>query len=333
MTDQEAVDAFSMYLEISRGRRPRTLEAYRMALGRLREFLQGKPLLQADELELETFSGIWLHKRGVVARSRKPYVSAVKGFYAWAKSRGLRSGNPAGGLVHPKTGKKLPEALSLASAEKLMWAPDLNTFAGVRDAAMLGLLIGCGLRVSGLVQLNAGDVRNAQIGNQVRLVLRVVEKGEKERIVPVPRETEMLLRLYMDHEELQELDRAIEVGGHEDLVLFVNQRNTRVPAHEYRGEATRISRKSVWKLIQSYGDKAGVPARERHPHAFRHLFGTELAEDDVDLILRQELLGHSDPKSTAIYTAMSIRRKAKTVDGSNPMGKIRTPVTELLRRL
>lgn len=333
MTDQEAIDGFAEYLEGSRGRRPRTLEAYRAALAKLAEFLAGKALLQATALELEMFTGLWLHKRGVIARSRKPYISAVKGFYAWARRRGLVASDPAAEIRQPKTALPVPEALSLANAERLMWAPDLNKFLGVRDAALLALLIGCGMRVSGLVGLNAGDVRNAEINGVVRLVVRVTEKGERERVLPVPREAEMLLRVYLDHEELKGYDRAIQVGGKSDQVLFVNGRNTTVPAHEYRGEAVRLGRQAVWKMIQARGQAVGVPAEELHPHAIRHLFGIELAEDGVDLILRQALLGHADPKSTAIYDDMSIRRKVKTLDASGPMGKIKSPVSELLRRL
>lgn len=329
-SDSEAIEGYLAYLQGARGRRPRTLEAYRQHLGRLQEFMQGRPLVAAEPLELETFCGIWLHKRGVVARSRKPYISAVRGFYAWARRRGLAKGDPARDIEHPKTGRPLPESLSLASAEKLMWAPDLSTFLGLRDAAMLSLLIGCGLRVSGLVGLDVEDLRNGSVGDQPRLLLRVTEKGEKERILPVPREAEILIRTYLDHEELQGYDLALESGRR---VLFVNARNTRVPAHEYRGEAVRITRKSVWQLIQRYGDAVGVPKEERHPHAFRHLFGVEMAEDSVDLIVRQELLGHADPKSTSIYDAMSIRRKTAAMDASSPLGKIKTPASELLRRL
>lgn len=333
MTDQDAIDGFCSYLAGSLGRRPRTVEAYRMALAKLVEFMAGESLLEAQPVELETFCGLWLHKRGVVARSRKPYISAVKGFYDWARLRNLTGPSPAADLRHPKTAKPLPESLSLANAERLMWAPDLNTFDGIRDAAMLALLIGCGLRVSGLVGLNAGDLRNAEIEGAVRLVLRVTEKGEKERQLPVPREAEMLLRIYLDHEGLREFDREITVGGRVDQVLFVNMRNTRVPVDEYRGEAVRISRQAVWRMIQAYGEAVGIPAHERHPHAIRHLFGVELSEDGVDLIMRQEMLGHADPKSTAIYDSMVIRRKTATLDKSGPMGKISSPVSALLKRL
>lgn len=333
--DKQAIDGFLQHLLASKGRRPRTLESYGMALAKLQEFLAGeKLLLEANEVELEAFSGIWLHKRGVVARSRKPYISALRGFYAWARSRGLVRVDPSQQLAHPKTGMPLPQALSLASAEKLMWAPDLNTFIGIRDAALLALLLGCGIRVGGLVGLDEGDLRNTEVDGKVRLVIRVTEKGQKERMLPVPREAEMLLRIYLDHEGLKAYDRDIlDKHGRPDKVLFVQTVNSHTPADKWRGEAVRLSRGAVWRIIQRHGEKAGVPADERHPHAFRHLFGVELAEDNVDIITRQELLGHADPKSTAIYTAMSMRRKTKVMDASGPLSKMKSPVSEVLKRL
>lgn len=335
--DAALIEAWCAWLETSKGCRPRTLECYRLVMRRLCEFAAGLPrprlVADLDPGEVETFCGVWLHKRGVVARSRKPYVSAVRGFYAWAIARGHVTGNPVLELRHPRTGRPLPSALSLASAEKLMWAPDLGTFKGIRDAAILAMLLG-GLRVSGLVSLNEGDVRNQDIDGKPRLVVHVMEKGEKERVMPLPREAEMLLRVYLDHDELKPVQRdVLDRKGRADKVLFVNVRNTSVPAHERMGEKVRLVRHTVWKLIQHYGEKAGVPASERHPHAFRHLFGVELAEDDVDLLTRQHLLGHADPKSTEIYTEMSMRRKTRVIDKSGPLGKMKTPVSELLKRL
>ena len=333
MSDDQVVEGYLAFLAGARGRRPRTLEAYEACLARLREFMAGKPLLQASALELEAFAGIWLHKRGVVAASRKPYVSAVRGFYAWAAKRGLASSDAAVDLQHPKIAKPLPEALSLANAERLMFAPDLGTFLGLRDAAMLSLLIGCGLRVSGLVNLNEGSVRPSEIAGKPRLVLKVTEKGDKSRVLPIPREAEMLLRVYLEHEELAGYDRDVKVDGRVDKVLFVNARNTRCSVENWRGEAVRMGRKSVWRMVQKHGKSVGVPEVELHPHAMRHLFGTELGEDKVDLIMRQQLLGHADPKSTAIYDQMAVRRTAATIDNSGPLAKIKSPASELLRRL
>lgn len=328
------VDAYLQHLQAARGRRARTAGAYRLVFERLGEFMQGRPILAATALELETFAGLWLHKMGVVARSRKPYVSALRGFFSWAQSRGHVKGNTASDLRHPKTAAPLPHALSLASAEKLMWAPDLATFKGRRDAAILGLLVGCGVRVSGLIALNVGDLRTVDVDGKPRMLVRVTEKGERTRELPLPREAEMMVRVYLDDAELQALDREVKDGkGRPDKVLFVNMRNTLVPEHERRGEALRLNRHSVWRMVQAYGQRAGVPAEERHPHAFRHLFGVELAEDGVDMLTRQTMMGHVDPKSTAIYTAMTVKRKARVMDANAPLGKIKTPVSELLRRL
>ncbi len=331
--DQAVIEAYLEHLGSSRGRRPRTLEAYGLALQRLRGFLQGKPLAQATADELEAFAGVWLHKQGVVARSRKPYVSAVRGFYAWLAKRGLARSNTAQGLQHPKTGRPLPRALSLANAERLMFAPDLSTFVGIRDAAMLALML-CGARVTGMVDLNEGDLRNAEISGQTRLVVHLVEKGERERVLPLSREADMLLRVYLDHEQLKGMDRhVVGRGGRPDKVLFVSTKNSRVPAHEHCGEHTRLARQSVWRVVQAYGAKLGIEAEQLHPHAFRHLFGTELAEDDVDLLMRQDLMGHADPKSTSIYTAMSMRRKLKAMDAAGPLSKIKSPMSVLLARV
>lgn len=332
-SDDEAIDAWLAYMEGLRGRTVRTIECYRAALMRLREFMAGKPLVKAEPNELEVFCGLWLHKKGVVARSRKPYISAVRGFYAWLRDKGIK-GNAAQELLHPITGHPLPSTISLANAERLMWAPDMSTFIGIRDAAILSLLIGCGLRVSGLTGLNESDLKTMEIECLPRLTIRVTEKGDRERIMPVPREAEALLRVYLGHEELARIDRSFKgKGGRTDKVLFVTTKHPMLQAHEFIGEARRLSRKGVRDLIQRHGIKAGIPTGELHPHAMRHLFGTELLEDDTSMLSIQELMGHADPKSTAIYAQLAMRKKMATVDKAAPLSKMRTPVSELLKRL
>lgn len=336
ITDDQAVAGWLEHLEASRGRSARTLEVYSLALERLRKFLEhdGRALVDANAQELETFCGIWLHKLGVVARSRKPYISAVKGFYGWLRKQGHIRANPAESLLHPQVGRKLPRAMSLANAERLMWAPDLGTFIGIRDAAMLSLMIGCGIRVGGLIMLNESNLRTIKIDNTPRMVLRVLEKGDKERMVPVPREAEMLLRVYLGHEELAEIDRDIlDRRGQADKVLFVSVRSTLLDPSEHRGENRRLTRKAVHDLVQRYGKRLGIPRDELHPHAMRHLFGTELIEENVTTLAVQDLMGHSDPKSTEIYVHLAVRRKAGLIDQHGPLGRINTPVRDLLKRL
>lgn len=336
-TDELAVGAYLDYLGMARGLSPRTLEIYALALRRLKEFLQGKPLLEADGMELEAFCGLWLHRRGVVAASRKPYVAAVRSFYAWARDKSLlpeNRGNPAQDVQQPKAGRRLPRSMSLSSAERLMWAPDLSTFVGIRDAAMLSLMMGCGLRVSGVTALNVGDVQSMQLDGKPRLVLRVTEKGDRQRIVPLPREADSLLRVYMAHEDLAGIDRQVsDFQGRPDLVLFVNTKHPTLAEHEHVGEARRLTRRSVHDMIQRYGRRVGIPESELHPHAMRHLFGTELTESDVPTLTTQGLMGHVDPKSTTIYVELSMRKKMRVVDQHAPLAKMKTPVGEFLKRM
>lgn len=333
-TGDQAIDAWMEYLHISQGRSLRTLEAYRLALVRLKQYMGDRDILTAEAVDLETFCGLWLHKKGVVARSRKPYISAVKGFFLWCKAKSVLELNAAEELVHPRVGRPLPNTITLANAERLMNAPDLGTFTGIRDAAILHVLIGCGLRVSGLTNLNEGDLFEVDIDGKPRMALRTTEKGDKERQVPVPREAEAILRVYLGHEELEAMDRHISGrGGRAEKVLFCSTRNSTVTADRFRGEERRLTRQAIHDIIQKHGLAVGIPGHQLHPHAMRHLYGTELTEGDAPTLSVQSLMGHADPKSTAIYTELAMRKKTAIVDQHAPLAKIRTPVSEMLKRM
>lgn len=324
------ISRFGDYKRYVEGRSQRTVRAYTDALLRLREFLAERDYRRVSRDDLELFCGLWLHKRGVTARSRRPYIAAVREFYRWLLREGVVQADPSADLVYPQTGFRVPRVFTLSSAERLMWAPDFSSFLGVRDAAMLSLMMGCGLRVSDVVRMNDSHLLTTEYRGETRMVVRPVGKGNKERLVPVPKEAELVVRLYLEHEGLSEIDRELPDG---DRVLFVSTGNRVVLEHEYCGERRRLSAKAVWRMIQAYGQKTGIPPEQLHPHALRHLFGTELAEDDVDLVMRSDLLGHVDPKTTAIYTTLAMRKKIDVVDKSAPLTKMRTPAGDLLARL
>ncbi|MBI3140985.1 MAG: tyrosine-type recombinase/integrase [Rhodocyclales bacterium] len=329
----DPIEKFLTFKRHNRGRSERTVQVYRLALGRLAEFLaeSGREWRVATHDDLLVFSGIWLHRKGLKdPLSRRPHVAAVREFFRWAAQMGMVANSPAEAIPYPRAGLKLPQVLTLANAEKIMWAPDFATFEGVRDGAMLGLLIGCGLRVSGLVALNQGSVIQEVIDGRPRLMLHVTEKGNKQRRLPVPEQADLLLRLYLDHPALKAIDCALPDG---DRVLFVSVRNRTLPEHEYRGEARRLRRRAVLMMVKKYGRDQGIPEDQLHPHALRHLYGTELREDEVDLITRQRLMGHADPKTTAIYDHLAMRKVTRDVDRANPLAKIRTPASDLLQRL
>lgn len=321
------------HLQHNKGRAPTTVGKYRGYLRRLSSWLaeQEKGLLEATADDLEDFCGLQAHRDGLSPRSRRALVSSVRGFYEWAQRGGhLRQGNPSSSLPYPKAGLKLPVPMELSNAERLLMQPDISTFTGVRDAAMLSLMIGCGLRLGGLIALNQSDLQFAEVEGSDWLIVRTREKGGRERLVPAPHESKLLLRAYLGHPDLEDIDRRLEDG---DQVLFVSTRNRSVPEHEYRGEARRLHQRSIREMVVRYGDAAGIPRRQLHPHAMRHLYGTELAEADVDLLVRQSLMGHANASSTEVYTHLAARKLTSAVAQGNPFSRIKTPVTDLLRKL
>ena len=225
---------------------------------------------------------------------------------------------------------KIPRTLRLADLEKLMWAPDFSRFTGVRDAAMFAIMAGCGLRVSGLIGLNESNVVRDTVDGIPRLFLKVMEKGNRERIVPIPEQAALLLQLYMEHPEIHAIDRLLPDG---DKVLFTSIRRSDIHAHEYRGEKRRFNRKTINYLIRRHGVPAGIEPSLLHAHALRHAYGTELAEDDVPTVTAQRLMGHADPKTTSIYQQLALRKLTKVADKSNPLAKIKTPVSALLSQI
>lgn len=323
--------AFLEWKRINRGRSVRTVAVYALALRRLGEFLGGRDYREVSQDDLLLFTGKWLYERGLVdPLSRKTHVSAVREFYKWLTARRVIAADPANQVPHASIGRRLPRVMTIEHAEKLIWAPDFSTLEGVRDAAMIALLVGCGLRVSGLVGLNVGNVTTQPIDGRPRLVIKTTEKGNKERQIPVPFQADLLLRVYMEHPELSAIDRLLPSG---DQVLFVSTRNRSVQPHEYRGEARRLSDTGVQRMLSKHARRAGVPLALAHPHALRHMFGTELAEDDVPTNTASRLLGHEDPKNTKIYEHLAMRKLTKVVDKSNPLAKMNTPVSSLLAQM
>lgn len=329
--DGELIIKWLNYMEHNRGRSAATTNKYYGYLTRLQAFLRqrGHTLGTADRSELEEFTGLHAHKAGLAPRSRRAMVAAIRGFYKWRAQQGAGN-NPSEFLHYPSSGRTLPTALDLKSAQDLLRQPDLETFSGVRDCTMMAVLIGCGLRISGLCSMNESSLRTIDISGVQWLIVKVREKGKKERLVPAPHETRLLLQAYMAHPDLEAIDRSLPDG---DKVLFVSVRNRSVPEHEYRGEKRRMAARSVNDMIIKYGQRAGIPRAELHPHALRHLYGTELAEADTHLLRMQALLGHADPKDTQMYTHLAIRTLAHEVERANPLRKINTPVTEILKEL
>lgn len=336
------VIAWLDWLQHNAGRSSRTADAYERHLRRLKTWCEKPPedprlrptvddVRRITGEDIELFCGLYAHSIGISPRSRRALVAGIRGFFAWLARTGRTDSNLAEQLEYPKVGKPLPRAISLAHAEAILMQPDIETFLGIRDAAMISVLVGCGLRVSGLVSMNQSSlIWGRDEAGRERLSIRVNEKGKKDRIVPVPGESALLIRAYLGHTDLASIERWLPDG---DQVLWVTVNNRMVAEHEYHGARRRISIRSIRQQLERYGKRAKVPKDQRHPHAFRHLYGTELAEDDVDTITRQALMGHADPKDSEIYVRMAQRKLTLEVDRANPLAKMKAPLLDNLRAI
>lgn len=218
---------------------------------------------------------VHVRRKGLGGRSLARHLSALRGFFAFARDEGELAEDPARFLENPKLVRSLPEVLSRPEMDSLLAAPDLGDKFGFRDRTMLELLYASGLRVSELCSLRALDF-DAQTN-----LLRVFGKGSKERLVPVHATAAGFLLDYIRHWRPLFDPKAPE--------LFLNR----------FGKA--ISRVSVWKLVQQYALAAGIRC-SISPHTFRHSFATHLLEGGADLRSVQMLLGHADIAATEIYT-------------------------------
>jgi len=320
------------WLQYNKGRSPDTARKYGGYLDRLEKFLD-ESSLSLDDVSLsllEKFTGTEAHNAGLHQNSRRPMVAAVTGFFDWLLKQGFLTNNPAENLPYPKKVKRLPVPIELKNAEKIIMQCDLKTFKGVRDAAMLSILYGCGVRVSGLCNLNQSHLSFVMHNGVEWLIIKVTEKGSKERLIPAPHETKLYVRAYLGHDELDSINRSLPNG---DQVLFVSLRNRNIPECDYYGEARRIAPRSVNDMIELYGERAGVPRNQAHPHAARHLYATELVEDDVHQLRVQSLLGHEDANSTKIYARLATRKLMDEVNRANPLGKMNIHMTGLVKNI
>ncbi len=276
------VDMYLEHLLVHKGLAENTLAAYSADLRDFSAFLSGRGMALEDVNEQSLFLYVvFARKRGLGGRSLARHLSALRGFFAFAREEGELAEDPARFLENPKLVRSLPEVLSRREMDALLDAPDLKDKLGFRDRTMLELLYASGLRVSELCGLKALDF-DAQTN-----LLRVFGKGSKERLVPVHAQAAAFLQEYVQTWR--------PLFSPKDPVLFLNR----------SGRA--LSRVGVWKLVQKYAKTAGI-ACAISPHTFRHSFATHLLEGGADLRSVQMLLGHADIAATEIYTHVQEER-------------------------
>lgn len=218
---------------------------------------------------------------GICSRSQARIISGIKSFYRYLLLDNVISEDPTALLESPRTGRKLPEVLGTDEIDAILNAIDLSKPEGQRNKAIIETLYSCGLRVSELINLKLSEIYFTE------RFIRVVGKGDKERLVPISRKALHEINLYIDGTR-----NFMEIKKGEEDFLFLNRRGK------------HLTRVMVFTLIKNYAEQAGV-RKIISPHTFRHSFATHLLENGANLRVIQQMLGHASILTTEIYTHLN----------------------------
>jgi len=289
---EELIDRFLDAIWMERGLSQNTLGAYRADLMTLARGLaeSGKFIEQASKADLLGFIADRV-QGGAKPRSTARQLSSFRRFYRYLVREGLRDADPTADIEMPRIGRSLPKSLSEDEVDSLLNAPNTDEPLGHRDRAMLELLYATGLRVSELINLRQSQV------NFNQGVLRIVGKGDRERLIPLGDESQRWLTDFIDGPRME--------------ILLERQTDYLFPTR--RGD--RMTRQAFWHIIKRYADKAGI-RKKLSPHSLRHAFATHLLNRGADLRVVQLLLGHSDLSTTQIYTHVA-RERLKDLHGEH----------------
>ena len=288
----------------------RTVTLYTLDLEKLVRFAaQGEvPLLRLQTAHIRRFVA-QMHSGGRGGRGIALILSGWRGFYVWAGRQGLVDHNPVQGVRAPKAPKPLPKALGVDDAVRLAeFSHDgADPWLEARDAAMVELLYGCGLRVgelAGLDVLPGPDTERLGRGwlDLQAAEVHVLGKGSKRRSLPVGAAARQALQAWL------ELRATPFAPGRLDAALFVGQRGT------------RLSAQSIWLRLRQRSGQAGLTTPV-HPHMLRHSFASHLLQSSGDLRAVQELLGHANITTTQVYTRLDYQHLAKVYDQAHPRAR------------
>ena len=272
---------FKAWLRLEKSLSDQSVEAYLHDVEKLTQFLQLHQMMKSPAevalKELQQFVK-WVGELGMTASSQARIISGIRGFYKFCLLEQIVTLDPSALLEAPKTRRKLPDTLNFEEIELLIAQLDQSTPEGARNKAILETMYSCGLRVSELIQLKISALF-LDVG-----FVRIIGKGNKERLVPIGREAIKYINLYKDQIRLHQPIQS----GFEDC-LFLNN----------RGKS--LSRVMIFYIIKKLAKQAGI-TKNISPHTFRHSFATHLVEGGADLRAVQEMLGHESITTTEIYT-------------------------------
>ena len=258
-----------------------SIEAYQHDIEKLCQFLELKNITSTpEEIDLSTLREFlrWITELGMMPTSQARIISGIKAFYKYLMMEDLIKKNPSELLEAPKTARKLPDILHVDEIDKMISVIDLSKPEGVRNKAILETMFSCGLRVSETVNLKISDI------SFVDQFVRVIGKGNKERLVPIGRVAIKAINFYT---EIVRNHIEPKVGSND--ILFLNRRGA------------KLTRVMIFLLVKKFAMEAGIK-KKISPHTFRHSFATSLVEAGADLRAVQQMLGHESITTTEIYT-------------------------------
>ena len=287
---------YQSYLRIERGLSANTVDNYTFDIERLCSFLEANqiqvsPILIQEET-VQQF--IYAVAKEVNPRSQARIISGLKSFFSYLIFEGYRQDHPLVLIETPRTGRKLPDTLSVAEIDQLVSAIDLSSNEGERNRAMLETLYGCGLRVSELVSLKISDLFFEEG------FIKITGKGSKQRFVPIGLSTQKFISFYKEEVRVHLLIQK----GHEDT-LFLNRRGR------------QLTRAMIFTIIKDLATEIKLH-KTISPHTFRHSFATHLLENGADLRSIQLLLGHESITTTEIYVHLDRKYLNEVINTYHP---------------
>ncbi len=291
-----AIDFFITHLKVERGLSPNTVAAYGTDLAAFAAFCAVEKIDSiADITRIVVIEHlVHLARKGLTVRTQARHLVSIKALFRFLVEERLLETDPSALVEAPKLGRYLPEVLSFEEVERLLQAPPTQDPRGIRDRAMLEVLYATGLRVSELVRLTIPEL-DLDMG-----LLRVLGKGDKQRIVPLGEAATLAMEDYL----VSARGSFIKVPT--DVLFLTN-----------RGKG--MTRQGFWKLIKRYARAAGI-TKHISPHTLRHSFATHLLERGADLRAVQEMLGHADISTTQIYTHITMTRLQQIYAQHHPRG-------------
>lgn len=269
---ERILEDYTSYLKIERAMSPNTVASYSSDVRKFFSAVKVPP----SEVATKDIGDYLSSLDGLSKRSQARLLSSLCSFFDWQVLEGDRTENPCDPIEPPKKGRYLPSVLSVEEMEAIMDSVDMSSWTGKRDRAILEVLYGCGLRVSEAVGLRISYVYLDEC------FVRVVGKGNKERIVPMGEMATTAVRNYLSV-------RPDPYGTEYDDILFLNR------------FGKSLSRVSMFNIVKRQAMLAGIH-KEISPHTFRHSFATHLIENGADLRVVQDMLGHESITTTEIYT-------------------------------